>query len=117
MCAGGRLPGIAEDIFPRLDSRGRQGEKMTPVPTPTTEEAKFFVELGGKIAGVFIAFVAGIVSATWAIASRVKGYEKRLESIEEIQKTCPGKSLANIDEKLDRLHERIDDILLKGAGK
>lgn len=78
----------------------------------SSEDTSFLVEWGLKIGGVFAAFVGGIVSATWAIASRVKAFEDRLDSIEQTQDNCPGKALSGINEKLDRLHQRIDEILL-----
>ena len=49
----------------------------------------FFFDLSVKIAGLFSAFVIGIVSATWAVAIKFHGitakqedHEKRLDDIE-----------------------------------
>jgi hypothetical protein len=81
-----------------------------------------------KVAGWFISFVAGIVSATWVVASKHKEFHDRLRNIELVQKDCPGKVLYGINERLDdlpdrieekmekkfhRVHERIDEILLR----
>jgi hypothetical protein len=78
------------------------------------EEIGFVAELGLKIAGVFLSFVGGIVTATWVVANKLRGYDDRLKSVESAQKTCQGITLVKIDQKLDRIHERIDDILIQG---
>ena len=71
------------------------------------------LSLAAKIAGMFAAFIGGIVTATWAVASKINGFDSRLCAVEKSH----GEVAKRIDGKLDRLHERIDEILLKGAGK
>lgn len=83
------------------------------IPTPS-EESSYLMAIALKVFGVILSFLTGVVTATWIVASRVKGFNDRLSAVEAIQRECPGKSLVRIDEKLDRLHERIDDILLNG---
>lgn len=93
-----------------------------------SDETSFFLSLGMKIAGLGLSFVAGIVTATWVVATKVKGFDDRLRDIESVQDKCPGKTLAGIDAKIeaiperieakmdgkfDRVHERIDEILLR----
>lgn len=67
-----------------------------------------------KIGGVFLSFVGGVVTATWVVANKLRGYDDRLTHIESTQAKCQGTVLTQIDKKLDRIHERIDDILLNG---
>jgi hypothetical protein len=80
---------------------------------PGQEELGFVAELGLKIAGVFLSFVGGIVTATWVVANKLRGYDDRLKTIEEAHVKCQNVTLAKIDQKLDRIHERIDDILIE----
>lgn len=79
---------------------------MTPMPPPS--EATPWFELGWKVGGYFFAFVGGIVSATWVIAKKVSGYDARIEALEKGQEDVASK----IDGKLDRLHQRIDELLI-----
>ena len=81
---------------------------MAPVPVPDPSEATPWLEFGWKLAGYFFAFVGGIVSATWVIAKKVNGYDARIEALEKGQEGIAGK----IDGKLDRLHQRIDELLI-----
>lgn len=78
----------------------------------TDPDNSFIIELAWKIAGAFVTFVGGIVTATWVVSGKIRGFDDRLKSVENTQSTCPGKTLVKIDEKLDRIHERIDEILL-----
>ena len=78
------------------------------------EEIGFLAELGIKIAGFFLSFVGGIVAATWVVANKLNGYDKkftttdlRIKATEEFQD--------KVDAKLDRLHERIDEVLIQGG--
>lgn len=84
-----------------------------------------------KVVSLGISFLGGVVTATWIVATKVKGFDDRLQAIESVQTQCPGKTLVGIDEqidalpgkidakieeKLNRIHERIDEILLRGKG-
>jgi hypothetical protein len=80
---------------------------------PGQEELGFVAEIGLKIAGVFLSFVGGIVTATWVVANKLRGYDDRLSTIEAAHKACQNGTLVRIDEKLDKIHERIDEILLR----
>jgi hypothetical protein len=77
-----------------------------------SEETSLFFTFGLKVLGWFMSFVAGIVTATWVVASKVKGFDDRLRSVEAAQTNCQNNIIGRIDSKLDRLHERIDDVLL-----
>ena len=79
---------------------------------PIETETNLFFSIGVKIACFFLSFVGGIVTATWVVAGKVKGFEDRLVAVETAQLNCQKNTLGNIDKKLDRIHERIDDILL-----
>lgn len=83
--------------------------------TPQSDGTSFFLEWGIKIAGFFITFVSGIVTATWIVAGKMRDIDNRLQGVESAQKSCQGGTLVRIDAKLDRIHERIDEILLKGG--
>lgn len=105
---------------------------------PVDEETRVLLSWGMRLLGYGASFIGGVVTATWIVATKVKGYESsqrdldlRLKAIEGIQKHCPGKSLAGIDrqiadlpdrieqkieKKFERVHERIDEILLHGKG-
>ena len=83
-----------------------------PIPDPeTTKAASEWLSIGAKIGGLFFAFVSGIITATWAIARKVGGFDDRITALEEQYR----KQSDKIDKKLDRLHERIDDVLLNGT--
>lgn len=82
----------------------------------------FFLTMALKVVGFFLSFVGGIVAATWTIASKIKGFESRIKDIEVSQSTCQLKTigamqndLTKIDNKLDKVHERIDALLLQGS--
>lgn len=83
----------------------------------SSDETNLFLSVGLKIVGWFLSFVAGIVTATWVVASKVKGFDDRLRSVEEAQTNCQSNIIGRIDSKLDRLHERIDDVLLYSKTK
>jgi len=102
------------------------------------EETRVLLSWGMKILGYGASFIGGVVTATWIVATKVKGYETsqrdldlRLSTVEGFQKECPGKAMAGIDrqiaalpdrieqkmeKKFERVHERIDEILLHGKG-
>jgi hypothetical protein len=77
-------------------------------PTPQPDETSIIAEWAIKIGGAFAAFVGGIVSATWAVANKIKGFSDRLEMVEKTQTRCQVEVLAKIADKLDTLPERIE---------
>ena len=100
------------------------------------EETRVLFSWGMKVLGYGGSFISGVVTATWIVATKVKGFETlqrdldlRLSTVEGFQKHCPGKAMAGIDQqiadlpdrieqkmekKFERVHERIDEILLHG---
>jgi len=81
-----------------------------------------------KIGALFTAFVGGI----WAVATKVKGFETRIQQVEIGHSHCKSVILKNLEEKIDnlpdrveakmeekfnRVHERMDDIILNKIGK
>ena len=65
------------------------------------------INVGLLLAGAATSFVGGLVVGTWAVSAKMhmlSDHEKRLSRLEH----C-------IEQKLDRLHERIDDLMV-GAG-
>ena len=78
-------------------------------PTPQPDETSIYAEWGLKIVGAFAAFVGGIVSATWAVASKIKGFDDRLGVVEKTQGKCQSEVLAGLADKLDRLPDRIEE--------
>jgi len=98
------------------------------MPITPDESNKVFYLVGLKIAGVFLSFVGGIVTATWVVAGKVKGMEDRLGKVEATQNRCQIETLGEIkdgikelnlkidsipdqlDKKLGRTHDRIDDL-------
>ena len=86
---------------------------MDPVTVTPSEQA---LGWAAKIGSMFLAFVAGIVTATWTVASKVKGYDIQIQTLqEELAKMAAERTnmQAQINRKLDKLHSRIDDILLQ----
>ena len=77
-------------------------------PTPQPDETSIIAEWALKIAGAFLAFVGGIVSTTWAIASKVRGYDDRLKVVETAQARCQSETLKGLADKLDDLPDRIE---------
>lgn len=78
-------------------------------PTPQPEETSLIAELALKVGGIFLSFVGGIVAATWAVASKVRGFEDRLGSVEKTQGKCQSEVLVGLGEKLDTLPDRIEE--------
>lgn len=76
-------------------------------------------KIAGWLIGWLVTFVTGVVTATWIVSRRVQKFEDRLETLEMEHKECQGKDGAlqqigtKLDAKLDRVHERIDDIYAK----
>lgn len=81
---------------------------MSPLDPQSAQQTIEWVGVFGKLAGYFCTFVGGIVSATAAVTYKISGYDARIKALEESSKGMTDK----IYKKLDRLHERIDDILL-----
>jgi len=82
---------------------------ITPGGDPETAKAAFdWLTFFLKMGGYLLTFVTGIVSATWVVAQKVKGYDEKIATLQhdlmEERRT--------IGAKLDRLHQRIDTILL-----
>jgi len=92
---------------------------MSPVSNPDD----FILEWLMKIGALFTAFVGGI----WAVATKVKGFESRIQQVETGHAHCKSVVLKNLEEKIDnlpdrveakmeekfnRVHERMDDFLL-----
>lgn len=101
---------------------------MSPSP-PIDDTTNIIMEWALKAVAAFLAFVGGIVSATWAIASKVRGYESRMTVLETAHRQCQSETLKGLVDKLDdlpdrieakmesrfdRIHERIDDALMRG---
>ena len=86
---------------------------MSPIDPETTKVASEGLSIFAKIASMVMAFVGGVVAATWAVAHKVSGYDARIAALESANQNINDK----IDKKLDRLHERIDEVLLaRGDG-
>lgn len=65
------------------------------------------INLGMMLIGAGSSFVGGLIVGTWAVSAKMHmlaDHEKRLSRLEH----C-------IEQKLDRLHERIDDLMV-GVG-
>jgi len=88
----------------------------------------FILEWIMKIGALFTAFVGGI----WAVATKVKGFESRIQQVEVGHNHCKSVILKNLEEKIDnlpdrveakmeekfnRVHERMDDIILNKVAK
>jgi len=56
-------------------------------PVVTHEDVSVWLKIGGYVGGVFLSFVAGIVSATWVVANRVRDVEGKISMIAEKDKT------------------------------
>ena len=105
------------------------------MPLTPDENTRVFYIIGLKIAGIFLSFVGGVVTATWIVAGRVKGMENRLEKVEATQNKCQVETLGEIkkgigtlnnkidlipdhlDMKLGRTHERIDELFKRDSGQ
>lgn len=101
------------------------------MPIAPSEEMNFLIAVFWKVVGFVAAFIGGVVAATWAVASKVNGIEAnqaavaaRQVAIEKVQQTCQGQTLVKLgdkidaldkkmDDKLERIHERFDEFLLK----
>lgn len=84
---------------------------MSPIDPETVKGTGEWIGIAGKLVGYFFTFVSGIVAATAVIVRKVSGYDARIEALENSHKELTGK----IDNKLDRLHQRMDDLLLTGG--
>lgn len=102
---------------------------------PSGDEATWWVEAGKLVLGGVACFVAGIVSATWAVASWYHGLDKRMRAIEaEVRgqvddceethndleiaakeyRQTQAQILIEIKQAIIRIHERIDTAILGG---
>ena len=65
------------------------------------------LDVVGKIGAAVISFIGGLVVGVWTVSAKMhqlQDHEKRLSRLEH----C-------IEQKLDRLHERIDDLMVMGG--
>jgi len=90
---------------------------------PVSNLDDFILEWLMKIGALFTAFVGGI----GAVATKVKGFETRIQQVEVGHAHCKSVILKNLEEKIDnlpdrveakmdekfnRVHERMDDFIL-----
>lgn len=73
-------------------------------------ETSLWVVWAIKACGIFVTFVGGIVSATWIVAAKWKGFDDRISAVEKTQSDCDARSVTDLDDKLVRIHDRIDDL-------
>ena len=62
------------------------------------------IDIAGKLIAAAVSFVGGLIVGTWTVSAKMHqlaDHEKRLARLER----C-------IETKLDRLHERIDDLMV-----
>lgn len=62
------------------------------------------IDIAGKLVAAAASFVGGLIVGTWTVSAKIHqlaDHEKRLARLER----C-------IETKLDRLHERIDDLMV-----
>ena len=85
-------------------------EQIKKVKSVPNSDPNYFVSLGLKITALFMSFVSGIVAATWAIASKIKGFDDRLVSVELSQKTCQVETLGEIKRSLEKINGKLDNI-------
>lgn len=81
----------------------------------TSDDASWYTQLAGLIAGGFACFVGGIVSATWWVASKVLGFESRMAKAETaLGVDLPARCATTKDllkaEMRESLHEAIDKL-------
>ena len=65
------------------------------------------IDIAGKLIAAAASFVGGLIVGTWTVSAKMHqlaDHEKRLARLER----C-------IETKLDRLHERIDDLMVMGG--
>ena len=65
------------------------------------------LDVVGKIGAAALSFIGGLVVGVWTVSAKMhqlQDHEKRLSRLEH----C-------IEQKLDRLHERIDDLMVMGG--
>lgn len=70
----------------------------------------------GKIATFLITFLGGVVTATWTVAIKYKGTDDRILALERARQEEQEKNAQErleLNKKLDRLHERIDQVLMQ----
>ena len=81
-----------------------------------------------KLIAVLVAFISGVVTATWIVARKFQAYDTRLVCVESDHQRCQGSGGSldrmeqkfdvfaqnleeSIDRKFDRVHSRIDEVL------
>jgi hypothetical protein len=98
------------------------------MPPPVDDTTEIVIGWIMKIGGAFITFLGGIVTATAAVTLKLKGYDDRIGNLELNQRRCQSEVLKSIADKLDelpdtigdrmenkfnRVHDRIDTLILK----
>jgi len=102
------------------------------MPDHTVADTSLLLSIAIKVCGLFLAFVSGVITATWVVANKLNGYDDRLRFVESAQAKCQNETLGEIkqnlerintklddipgviDDKLNRTHKRIDDLILHG---
>ncbi|MDX9893908.1 MAG: hypothetical protein RBS34_00585 [Desulfofustis sp.] len=84
-------------------------------PETSRTIADLLIAWGLKALALLATFLGGVVSATWVLAQKCKAYDCQIAHLKEefadLQKELSSSASSN-GTKLDRLHERIDDILM-----
>ena len=84
-------------------------------PETSRTIADQLVAWGLKFLALLATFLGGVVSATWVLAQKCKAYDCQIAHLKEefadLQQELKSSALEN-GSKLDRLHERIDEILM-----
>ncbi len=81
----------------------------------SNEEVTWWMQVAGWVAGVFTSFIGGIVAATLWLSNKFNSMECKISSDNE-QLAEQKAMLKDISKAIVKLHERIDDILLRGTG-
>ena len=81
----------------------------------TSDDASWYTQVFGLVAGGFVCFVGGIVSATWVVASKVMGFEARMVNVEaalkgEIPARCSTTKDLLKSEMRESLHEALEKL-------
>lgn len=78
------------------------------MPGSSVSDTSLWFSISAKIVGGFLAFVSGVITATWVVANKLNGYEKRLETVEESQDRCQVQTLGEIKASLSRMENKFD---------
>jgi hypothetical protein len=68
-----------------------------------------------KAGGLLLSFLAGVVTATWLVATKFQQLVSRVDAVETSLADLSGlpEALgATMDRKLNRVHDRIDELML-----